>query len=140
MTRLLLALALLALGGGLLAGTAPRVHADHEPAAEAGITLHWPAPTTLVIEAGGFRPDEPVLLDVLVTHDALQHTLQARGLGQLLQLEAGRLQLTTSVAADAAGMVQHRLALSVPADTPVQVTLTDQAGHPRTATTAVPAP
>ena len=140
MTRLLLALTLLAISGGLLAIGAPRAHADHDPAAEAGIVLYWPDPTTLVVEADGFRPDEAVQLDVLLTHAALHHTLQASSLGQLLQLAHGQLQLTTRVLADAAGVVVHHLTLSAPVDTPIQVTLTDQAGHSRTATTAVPAP
>ncbi len=140
MTRLLLALTLLAVSSGLLAGTAPRAHADHDPAADAGVALHWHDPTTLVVAAAGFAPDEPLLLEVRLTQAVLQQTLQVSGLGQLLQLAAGQLQLTLSILADPAGAVAHHLTLSAPADTPVEVTLTDQVGHTRTATTTVPVP
>jgi hypothetical protein len=138
MTRILLTVGLLILSMLLLAGCAGSARADHDPGTAASVALHWQDPTTLVVAADGFASDEVVLLDVLITHDAVHREEHAGSLRQLTQ--QSRQQLTTTVAADAAGVVAHTLTLVAPVDTPVHVTLTDQAGHSRTATTALPVP
>jgi hypothetical protein len=138
MTRILLTLALLILSLLLLAGCAESIRADHDPEAAVGVALRWQDTATLVVETDGFAPDETVLVGVEVTHDQARREDHGGSIRQLTQ--QSRQQLMTTVTADAEGIVVHTLTLVAPADTPVSVTLTDQAGHTRTATTAVPAP
>jgi hypothetical protein len=138
MTRILLTLAVLIPSTVLLAGCAGSARADHDPEAAVGVALRWQDTATLVVEADGFAPDETVLVGVEVTHEQASREDHGGGIRQLSQ--RSRQQLTATVTADAAGVVVHTLTLVAPADTPIEVTLTDQAGHTRAATTAVPWP